>query len=227
MATATTAPAQTGLRLHLGCGTVFAPGWENIDKSPNVYLSRTPRLRRALARVGILSEAHTAANFAPGTIRVDLSRGLPYADRSTAYVYHSHLIEHMARWQGLALMRECLRVLEPGGTMRAATPNLRTIVDWYLRDDFPFGEGPAPADRFMDVLGTYRDVPGSTAQRLVRKLVSGVPHQWLYDRESLSVLLEEAGFVDPVERGYREGSVPELDALEHRPESLFIEARRP
>ena len=215
-----------GLRVHLGCGPVFATGWENIDKSPNIYLSRVPVVRRALARVGVLTSDHDAVSFAPGTIRADLSRGLKYPDASAAYVYHSHLIEHMPRWQGLALMKECHRILRPGGVMRIATPNLREIVEWYENDSFEYGEGPTPADRFMDVLGTYRDVPGTTPQRLIRRLVSGVPHQWLYDRDSLAALLEEAGFHEVETRGYREGDVPDLDQLEHRPESLFVEAYR-
>lgn len=226
MASSTATGAPPGLRVHLGCGPVFATGWLNIDKSPNVYLSKVPALRRALARVGVLTKDHDAVSFAPGTIRADLSRGLKYPDESAAYVYHSHLIEHMARWQALALMKDCHRILRPGGIMRVATPDLGQIVNWYQNDSFEFGEGSTPADRFMDVLGTYRDLPGTTPQRLIRRLISGVPHQWLYDRESLAVLLGEAGFAESVTRGYREGDVPDLDQLEHRAESLFVEARK-
>jgi predicted SAM-dependent methyltransferase len=222
------AMGRSGLKLHLGCGMMFVAGWENLDKSPNIYLSRIPRVRDALVRGRILSPEHAAVSFRRGTIHVDVAKGLPYADGSAAYIYHSHLVEHLSRWQALALVRECARVLKPGGLMRVATPDLRKLVDWYLRDDYPFGEGTTAADTFMDVLGTYRDIPGSTAQRLIRRLVSTRPHQWLYDKESLCHLLEEGGFRDPVARNYREGEVPDLDQLDNRPDhSLYVEARRP
>src|SRR5260221_7147673 len=32
------------LKLHLGCGSTVVGGWENIDKSPNVHLTRMPGL---------------------------------------------------------------------------------------------------------------------------------------------------------------------------------------
>lgn len=212
------------LRLHLGSGSTLVPGWENLDKSWNVHLSRLPRLRRLLAQARILTEEQASAVLPRGTIRADIRRGLDYPDGSAAYVYASHLIEHMSRWQGLRLLRECLRVLEPGGVIRLATPDLALAVAEYAAGEAPYG--PTAADSFMQQLETHREIEGTRAQQVIRKFVFA-PHQWLYDEESLALLLTEAGFDDPRRCEYRSGAVPDLEQLEHRPGSLFMEATRP
>lgn len=90
--------------LNLGCGSRAHPEWINIDIEP----------------------------AAPGVIRHDLSRGIPLPDRSCAAVYHSHVLEHLRRDDALRMMRECFRVLEPGGIVRVATPDLERICATYL-----------------------------------------------------------------------------------------------
>jgi SAM-dependent methyltransferase len=66
--------------------------------------------------------------------------------------------------------------------------------------------------------------------------VGGEIHQWMYDRHSLAKLLREAGFTDPVCRHPDESSVAdwkrynldtEPDGRVYKPDSLFMEARRP
>jgi len=213
----------TGLKLHLGCGSTVVPGWENLDKSWNVYLARAPRLRRTLARLRVLTDEQANARFPRGVVRADTRRGLDYPDGSAQYVYASHLIEHMSRWQGLALLRECHRVLTPGGVIRLATPDLALAIGEYTRGEAPYGL--TPGDSFMQQLETHRDVEGTLAQRLIRKFVFAA-HQWIYDADSLSLLLQEAGFLASTVREYREGLVPDLELLEHRPGSLFIESVR-
>ena len=215
-----------GLKLHLGCGSTVVPGWENLDKSPGVLLARVPGLRRGLLRAGFLSSEQANAIFPAGIVRLDVRRGLPYGAGSARYVYSSHMIEHMARWQALELVRECARVLEPGGVLRFATPDLAVLVERYAH-----GNGDhslARADLFMGGLGTFGERPGRRRSVIVQRLFAA-PHQWLYDAESLGRLLEEGGFVEISSRAFRDSELPEIDELEteSRAESLFVEARRP
>jgi predicted SAM-dependent methyltransferase len=213
-----------GLRLHLGCGSFVVPGWENVDKSWNVLLVRVPLLRRALAAAGILTADQARAVFPTGIVRHDVRRGLPYPDGAARWIYSSHLIEHMSRWQALALLRECRRVLEPGGVLRLATPDLAALVDEYSRS--VIRRGSTAADSFVEQLETYREQPGTRAQRFVQRWFTA-PHQWLYDAESLVYALTEAGFEDARPMGFRESDLPDIAELEQRDESLFVEARRP
>jgi predicted SAM-dependent methyltransferase len=214
--------SSSGLKLHLGCGSTVVPGWENIDKSPTVTLARVPGVRRALRAARVLTAEQANAVFPRGIVHADVRRGLPYPDGAARYVYSSHMIEHMARWQGLALVRECARVLERGGVLRLATPDLAAVVDAYVRARH---DGDVAAgDAFMSNLGTFVERPESRPATIVQRLFTA-PHQWLYDEASLVRLLREGGFVDVQARAFRESELPEIELLEHR-DSLFVEARR-
>lgn len=199
-------------------------GWVNIDKSPNVFLSRIPALRQLLHRVGVISDTQAAAALPPGIVRADVTHGLGYPDSSVEFIYSSHMIEHMARWRALNLLRECARVLQPGGVLRLATPDLREWIDEYSEGNR--SRGATPADVLMVKLGTYVEMPGTAAQRFVFRAFSGAIHQWLYDFESLSQLLQEAGFANVTRRDFRDGLVPDLERLEHRREGLRVEATK-
>jgi predicted SAM-dependent methyltransferase len=215
----------TRLKLHLGCGPTVVPGWENVDKSPSVYLARFPRLRRVLHRAGVIDDAQ-GKGFPSGIVHADVSRRLPYADGSASYVYSSHLIEHLSRWQALRFVRECRRVLRPGGIMRVATPDLNAIVEAYRAVDRTSDGEQTRADTMMAQLGMFRELQANHVQRLIHRVASGSYHQWLYDSESLIRLLTEGGFNETRICSYRKGETPDLDQLEHRPESLIVEARR-
>jgi predicted SAM-dependent methyltransferase len=213
----------SGLKLHLGCGSTVVPGWENIDKSPSVLLARVPGLRQALATARVLTQEQAGAVFPSGIVHADVRRGLAYPDASAAYIYSSHMIEHMARWQGLALVRECFRVLEPRGVLRLATPDLAAVVESYRQGWSRNGE-PA-ADALMGGLGHFVDRPGPRVATILQRLFTA-PHQWLYDAKSLTLLFEEGGFGEIGVRAYRDSALPDIELLEDRPDSLFVEARR-
>ena len=212
------------LKLHLGCGSTVVPGWENIDKLPSIVLARVPALRRALAAARVLTPEQANADFTSGIVRADVRRGLPYEEATVRYIYSSHMIEHMPRWQGLALVKECRRVLVPGGVLRLATPDLAQVVDAYRNG--VKGDAATAADAFMGGLGTFIEQPAPRVQRVLHRLFVA-PHQWLYDEQSLPLLLEEAGFVDVGVRGFLESALSDISLLEHREHSLFVEARRP
>jgi predicted SAM-dependent methyltransferase len=90
--------------LNLGCGSRFDPNWVNIDAS-----SSSPSVR-----------AH------------DLTKGIPFADCNFQVVYHSHVLEHLPRKKALPFIQECRRVLEAGGILRIAVPDLEQLVRVYL-----------------------------------------------------------------------------------------------
>lgn len=198
-------------------------GWENVDNSPGVVLARIPGVRSFLHRLGILTNQQATAIFPAGIVRADLRKGLSYPAGSIEAVYSSHVIEHLSRWQGLELIRECFRVLAPGGILRIATPDLGELARAYSSG--VADSGSTAADTLMTRLMTFHEVPGTRAQQLVRRLVTA-PHQWLYDEESLANVFREAGFVNPVRRAFREGDLPDLEQIEHRDDSLIIEGIR-
>jgi predicted SAM-dependent methyltransferase len=74
-------------------------------------------------------------DFVPSSedvIQADLRRCIPLADETATVVYHSHVLEHFDKSDGVLFLRECHRVLAPGGVLRIAVPDLEQIVRTYL-----------------------------------------------------------------------------------------------
>lgn len=90
--------------LNIGCGSRFHEDWVNMDIVPHGY----------------------------GTLVHNAATGLPFPDNSFEAVYHSHVLEHLPRRDAPFLIRECLRVLKPGGIIRVAVPDLETQCRLYL-----------------------------------------------------------------------------------------------
>lgn len=92
------------LLLNLGCGTRIHPAWTNLDLVPRI----------------------------PGVLPANLAEGIPFPDDSADVVYHSHLLEHLNPRQATEFIRECYRVLAPGGILRVVVPDLEQISRVYL-----------------------------------------------------------------------------------------------
>lgn len=91
--------------LNLGCGTRFHPAWTNIDFTSS----------------------------AAEVVSHNLRNGIPFADNTAQVVYHSHMLEHFSRGDAPVFLRECRRVLKPGGIIRVVVPDLESIAETYLR----------------------------------------------------------------------------------------------
>lgn len=90
--------------LNLGCGHRFHPDWTNIDFT----------------------------STGDGVIAHNLTQGIPYPDATFDVVYHSHVLEHFPKDAAPQFLRECYRVLRPGGILRVAVPDLEQIAKLYL-----------------------------------------------------------------------------------------------
>lgn len=90
--------------LNLGCGNCYHQDWINIDLHSND----------------------------PQVLSHDLRKGIPLPEGSCDAVYHSNIIEHFRREDAFTFMKECFRVLKPGGILRVSTPDLEQICRIYL-----------------------------------------------------------------------------------------------
>jgi SAM-dependent methyltransferase len=90
--------------LNLGCGERFHPEWVNLDLHP--------------------------AN--PSVREWDLQEELPFPECSFDVVYHSHVLEHFSKEDGLKFLKRCGHVLRPNGIIRVAVPDLEQIARLYL-----------------------------------------------------------------------------------------------
>lgn len=274
--------------LNLGCGLRFHPDWVNID-------------------IGIIN---------PAVLNYDLRNGIPFPDLTFDLVYHSHVLEHFTRDLACDFIKECYRVLKPGGIIRIVVPDLETIVRLYLKSlekllnnepgwknnyewimlelfdqtvrEYSGGkmlqylkQDPIPNKDFIqDRIGGelqsilndlktnsidkqrncklliksnqfFHHLPALCRKIFLRILLcekdfnalqvgkfrsQGEIHQWMYDRYSLTSLLNKTGFQDPIVRNAYDSAFENwqlfyLDANSdgsvYKPDSLYMEAIKP
>ena len=96
----------TSLKVNLACGPVFIIGddWLNLDFA-----------------------AHS-----PDVLRANLLTSMPITSDSVQLVYSSHFIEHIPKPDVDGFLRECLRILQPGGVLRLVLPDLQEMARTYL-----------------------------------------------------------------------------------------------
>lgn len=59
---------------------------------------------------------------------------LPFSDNSADRIFSEHCFEHFPPGHVLCLMRECLRILKPGGTLRLCMPVLDRLTPAHAAD---------------------------------------------------------------------------------------------
>ena len=177
---------QRGLKLNIASGADTIPGWISVDASRHAH------------------------------VRADLRRRLPFADNSAALLYSEHFLDHL-QYPDVAgrVLRECRRILEPGGRLRLALHDGELLVSRYLARD----------QRWFEGVLQVRDTAMETVNFLFR---FNNFHQFIYDYETLERLLLTAGFRTVKRSGYRASEVPELNIDSDNPtrrlECLYVEA---
>ena len=191
-------PAGDGeAKLNLGCYVVmFHYGWVNIDNQDLAEFAK-----------------RNLYHF----VRSDLEQGFVGAPPiSVELICASHLIEHLDQAAGIKLLKECRRVLKPGGIIRVACPDSRLIA--HLYEENSLDEIEAAVD-----WGQAR-----TNLEKMNMLLYG-NHKTVYDEELLSHTLKEAGFVRIQRKAFRESGSEKMlrETLDMHPFiSLYMEASR-
>ena len=161
-------------RLHLACGTNVMPGWANVDLEGPAQV-----------------------------IKLDLTRPLPLPAESMRYVYSEHFIEHIPREAAERLLRECHRVLKPGGVFRVSTPDLAVLVREYSSGRLSYWSD----------MHWNPDSPCGLLNEGMRLW----GHQFVFDAAELERMLRAAGFGAVKAVGWRQSEHDVLRGIECRP----------
>jgi predicted SAM-dependent methyltransferase len=193
-------------KLQLGTGSNVYDGWLNTDVSDFKRKNEV--------------------------VYLDARQPFPLPDAAFDFVFSEHMIEHVTYADGLHCLRECGRVLRPGGRIRIATPSVDRLIPLYGDDlsDVQRRYIRWSIDTFVDDADAY--LPGFVLNNMFRNF----EHRFLYDGATLRHALESAGFVDVEEWPVGESAEPQLVGLERHMraaaefnelETLVLEARRP
>lgn len=203
---------------NLGCGLCAPQGWYNLDRSPSLWLDRVPPVKRTLRRVGILSPEHMV-QWPRNITMWDIRRGIPCGDGEADGIYSSHTLEHLYLDEAQAVLKACHRALRPGGVMRVALPPGQEFARLGAEGSC---EAAMEYNRRLDA---HPLVAPSRRQRLV-KLLASPPHRWQPVPALVIEIFQQAGFLAPEDREFRNSDLPDIELVEHREESFFIEAVR-
>lgn len=108
--------------LDLGCGRFLVREWLPDAQQSQLHLSQTCK-----RIVGIdLEEDDVRLNPYIHEAWVGSIERLPFPNNSFSLITAQMVVEHLSN--PLRVMRECMRVLAPGGTFIALTPNLKNLL---------------------------------------------------------------------------------------------------
>jgi predicted SAM-dependent methyltransferase len=146
----------------------------------------------------------------------DAGRSLPFRRRRFRGIFTEHFLEHLPEDEARVFLGECLRVLEPGGTLRISVPDGGLYLEKHHSDP----------SWLLERWGGRFQTPMEVINRVFRQ---GSEHQYCYDFETLALRLREVGFEEVRRADFGQGADPELwiDQPERRLESLYVEAKRP
>lgn len=147
-----------GVRINLGSGHWKLPGWVNVD------LDRESR----------------------PDVCADLSVALPFRDGCADYMHTEDFIDQLDLPRARDFLRECHRILRPGGVLRVLTPDVEQLARMYLHDP----EGLKTLWR--DHVGVPLDY--GTAAEILNVGMRFAGHTFLYDAETFAALAADCGF---------------------------------
>ncbi len=188
------------IKLQLGSYTnMFHQGWINVD---------VVDLRDYAAQQGYLFLHH------------DLRGGLPFATESVDLICSHHCLEHLTYDEGFELLRECRRVLKPGGRMRLSVPDTEGLLHLYLAGE---RAGGPTWEEVCEISATAAGA-ACKARKTWEVLLQG--HASMYDEEALADALRRALML-PEAGSFRQGWDAQLmrETVEGlAPVSLFMNA---
>jgi predicted SAM-dependent methyltransferase len=162
---------------------------------------------------------------------LDATKPLPFKDYNFNYVFAEHCIEHLTYNEGLCMLRECYRILKPGGRIRIATPSLETLVGLYTPHKSELQQRFISwiIDSFLPEVRIYNEC--FVVNNAFRNPNWG--HKFIYDRVTLEMAMKKSGFTnvahympgqsdDAVLRGIEAHGLEDMNRFE----TMVLEAER-
>lgn len=151
-------------------------------------------------------------------------------------IYSEHFMEHLERDEGLALMKECLRILKPGGVLRTVWPP-HDVIDW-LRGSTDLSDNDFVKRYYNRYVVRERFPPkGFKADRIQDYVAAGLEyqkgeHKYLWGITEMRETLKSLGYVNIRQPDYGQSRIMDFCGIEtqgviRQAHSAVIEAEKP
>lgn len=159
-----------------------------------------------------------------GSYAADLRFPLKVASNHVDGIFTEHTLEHLTYRHVAALLRECHRILKPGGCIRVVLPDVGEMARRYAAHDAAWFEQWA-----HHMLGT-RNRALATPMEAISFVTQEYGHVSCWDHDTVAHYLAQAGFVDVARCTWRQGRDPRMLRDNAEPDrtlfSLYMEARK-
>lgn len=193
-------------KLQIGAGHNLHAGWLNTNWFPIRFIQRD-------------------------YIFLDAGQPMPFPAATFDYVFTEHMIEHVPYLTGQAMLRECFRILKPGGKLRISTPDFAFLIDLMKP-----GLSPLQQSYIDGARSSLPDGVPTTPATVANNFVRDWGHQFIYDKATLTGCLAAAGFVNITPFEVNQSDDPQLAGIDHADrmpegflalESMVFQAQRP
>jgi len=205
--------------LNVGCGLDNPPNSLGMDGGVYVLYKFLPRF----VLKNIYKKTNNSGNYSlqqlidkikrSHIIHHDLNYGLPFHDNTVPYIFNSHFLEHLYYEDAQKFLKECYRVLKPGGVIRICIPSLEEEVSEIKEAVHNYEQGNVTAiQKYVTVKdSSYKDPFFS--------------HKHMYNFDELNKLLSLVGFTNIIESTFNGSSIPGFANLDTK-QGLIVEATK-
>ncbi|MBI3308725.1 MAG: sulfotransferase [Candidatus Melainabacteria bacterium] len=154
----------TAKKLHIGAGYNMLEGWLNCNIMP---ITKTD-------------------------IFLDASIRFPFNDNTFDYIFSEHQVEHLSYKEGLNMLKECFRILKPGGKIRITTPSLEFFIALYKKD-------LSKVEKEYVNYTIQRCFSGLKQNKevfTINNVFTNFGHRFIYDQNTLKSSLETNNFIE-------------------------------
>jgi predicted SAM-dependent methyltransferase len=189
-------------KVQFGSGPIACENWLNYDCSPTMRIQRIPL-------VGPIARRRMTTVFDDKVLYGDTRSGLPLADSSVSFLYCSHVLEHLSLEDFRLTLKDCYRILVPGGVFRGVMPDLEAVIAKYQNDDAPNACSRMMESSYLATVSRPRGLVG-----LAKMLWGNSRHLWLWDYKGTKEELETAGFANVRRAQFGDSVYPEFRNIE-------------
>lgn len=181
-------------KLQIGCGTNPLEGWLNTDLTYKKNL----------------------------IAYLDAGKRFPLEDETFQLIYSEHIFEHLNFKQGLNMLRECYRILKPGGQLRLATPDMDFLMALHNEPQKPIHKDYIKwsTNRFIPDISNSFEENAYLPAFVINNFFRDWGHQIVYNYESLELILKKTGFSNITKEEVGKSKIKEFDKLEKHGEII-------
>ncbi|NOX90120.1 MAG: methyltransferase domain-containing protein [Calditrichaeota bacterium] len=150
-------------------------------------------------------------------LHLDLRQSVPLPDNSCSMIYNEHFLEHLDYPEpAFSFLKECYRLLEPGGVLRIGVPD----TEWPLKEYCQTSGDKS----YYDYAEELWDPSWckTKLEHINHHFRENGSHKFAYDFETLKRALEEAGF----QQIKRSDFDPSIDNEKRKLGTLYVRAVR-